>query len=45
VNEHIQDLIGIGRLGYGFNPLSGPPGIKVSEEDAEVAEQLLEKLK
>ena len=44
-NEHIQDLIGIGRFGYGFNPLSGPPGIKVSKEKAELAKQLLDKLK
>ncbi|MDY6915087.1 MAG: DUF2007 domain-containing protein [Candidatus Cloacimonadota bacterium] len=44
-NEHIQDLIGIGRFGYGFNPLSGPTRIKVGEEDAEVAQKLLDKLK
>jgi len=38
--DRVQDLFGIGRLG-GFNVLTGPAKLLVSENDAEAAEHLL----
>src|SRR6185436_8533288 len=38
--DRVQDLLGIGRLG-GFNVLTGPAKLLVSEDDAEAAEHLL----
>ena len=39
--EGVQDLIGLGRLGPGFNVATGPVRIEVPEEDADEARMLL----
>ena len=39
--ESLQDLFVLGRLGLGFNPLTGPVLLQVPEEHAEAAAQLL----
>ena len=41
VGEAAQDLIGLGRLGSGFNVATGPVRIEVPEEDVEEARGLL----
>lgn len=43
-NERSEDLIGIGVVGTGFNPLIGPIELQVLENDAEEAKKLLEEL-
>ncbi|HEX4962885.1 MAG TPA: DUF2007 domain-containing protein [Thermoanaerobaculia bacterium] len=40
--EGVQDLFALGRVGLGFNPLTGPIVLMVSEEHAEEAARLLE---
>ncbi len=40
-NEGVQDLFGMGRLGSGFNPLTGPPIIYVDPDRVEEARDLL----
>jgi len=40
--ESLQDLFVLGRLGLGFNPLTGPVLLQVPEDHAEAAVQLLE---
>jgi Putative prokaryotic signal transducing protein len=42
--ESVQDLFGLGRLGPGFSPITGPVAVQVFEEHAEAATQLLEEL-
>lgn len=42
--EELQDLFGAGRLGTGFNILTGPVEILVREEDAPDAAELLKDL-
>lgn len=42
--EDVQDLFGAGRLGTGFNILTGPAEILVREEDAPDAVELLKDL-
>jgi len=37
----VQDLVGFGRLGTGFNPVTGPVKIQVLESDAERAREVL----
>ena len=39
--ENIQNLFGLGVIGTGFNPISGPVQIQVSREDESVARELL----
>lgn len=43
-NEQLQDLFAMGRLGAGFNPITGPILLQVPEEHAETALQILEDL-
>ena len=40
-NEGVQDLLGIGVFGTGFNPITGPVQIQVLPGDAEYATALL----
>ena len=42
--ESLQDLFVLGRLGLGFNPITGPVLLQVPEENAEAAIQLLEEV-
>jgi hypothetical protein len=42
--EGLQDLFGLGRLGAGFNVLTGPARIQVPASRAEEARELLEEL-
>src|SRR5690242_240352 len=35
--ETLQDLFGVGRLGFGFSPVVGPVEIQVAQNDAESA--------
>ncbi|MDQ1258048.1 MAG: hypothetical protein QG656_2657 [Candidatus Hydrogenedentes bacterium] len=42
--EIVKDLIGQGRLGTGFNPLTGPAAILVMPEDVEDALDILSEL-
>jgi hypothetical protein len=44
VGEIVQDWIGGGRLGTGFNPVVGPVRIQVAAEDAEEASSILREL-
>jgi|YNPNPStandDraft_1061719.scaffolds.fasta_scaffold00136_14 hypothetical protein len=37
----VQDYFGLGRLGTGFNYITGPPRIFVAREDAEAAREVL----
>ena len=39
--EGIQDLIGAGVFGIGYNPITGPVEVQVLEENAEYAIELL----
>ena len=39
--EGVQDLFGVGVLGTGFNPITGPVIFQVMPEDAEYARELL----
>lgn len=43
--EGLQDLFGWGRLFSGYNPITGPPRIRVTLENAERAHQLLSELR
>lgn len=43
-NEQLQDLFALGRLGAGFNPVTGPILLQVPEEHAEAALEILEDL-
>jgi len=43
-NERTEDLIGLGVIGTGYNPVIGPVEIQVLENDAEEAKILLENL-
>ncbi len=40
-NEGVQDLLGLGVLGTGFNPLTGPIQIQVLPEDEVTAKEIL----
>lgn len=40
-NENSEDLIGIGVVGTGYNPVIGPIELQVLEENAEEAKKLL----
>ncbi len=42
--EGLQDLFGLGRMGFGFNPLVGPIELQVEEERQEEARELLAEL-
>ncbi len=39
--EGVQDLFGVGVLGTGFNPITGPVRFQVMPEDAEYAREIL----
>ncbi|HQY19832.1 MAG TPA: DUF2007 domain-containing protein [Ignavibacteria bacterium] len=39
--EGVQDLFGVGILGTGFNPITGPVQFRVMPEDQEYATELL----
>ncbi len=43
-NEGVENLIGIGVIGTGFNPVIGPIELQVLEEDELEARELLENL-
>ena len=43
--EGVQDLFGVGVLGIGFNPVTGPVQFRVMPEDAEYARELLKDVK
>jgi hypothetical protein len=42
--ETLQDLFGVGRLGFGFSPVVGPVEIQVAQNDAEGARTVLSQL-
>lgn len=44
-NEGVQDLVGLGVFGTGFNPLTGPIQIQVLPEKEVEARELLKDLK
>lgn len=44
-NELIQDLFGLGRFGSGFNLVTGAPRIRVTPENADRANEILEELR
>ena len=44
-NERTEDLIGLGVVGTGYNPVIGPIEIQVLEENAEEAINLLKDVK
>ena len=44
-SEDIQDLFGLGRLGSGYNAITGPPRIRVTAEEAERAREVLRELR
>jgi hypothetical protein len=39
--EGVQDLFGVGVVGVGFNPITGPVEFKVMPEDVKYAKELL----
>jgi hypothetical protein len=43
--DQIQDLFALGRVPFGFNPITGPVEIQVAEENAAAAHEALEELK
>ncbi len=43
-NEFTQDLFGLGRMGTGYNLITGPTRIRVTSENAERARELLAEL-
>lgn len=43
--EELQDLFGLGRIGTGFNLITGAPRIRVSAEDAARALEVLAEIK
>lgn len=43
--EGVQDLFGVGVIGTGFNPVTGPVVFKVLPENAEYARELLKDVK
>ena len=43
-NEGVENLIGVGVLGTGFNPVTGPIELQVLEEDEAEARKLLENI-
>lgn len=42
--EGVQDLFGVGVLGTGFNPVTGPVVFKVMPEDEDYARELLKNI-
>lgn len=42
--ESLQDLFALGRLAFGFNPITGPIALQVADADADAAARLLEDL-
>ena len=42
IDDRSQDLIGLGRMAFGFNPATGPARIEVPREFAGEAQRLLE---
>jgi hypothetical protein len=44
VGEEVQDLIALGRIGTGQNPVTGPTRIQVRAEDEAEARRILEEM-
>jgi len=42
--EGIQDLFGMGRIGIGYNPITGPAELQVEKEQKKAAREIIEKL-
>ena len=40
-NDTTQDLVGLGRAGIGYNPIIGPPTVKVPSDRAQTARELI----
>ena len=40
-SEGIQDLFGVGRMFSGYNSITGPPRIRVAQENAARAQEVL----
>ncbi len=40
-SQRVQDLFGWGRIGLGYNPITGPIEIQVTTDDREAADELL----
>ncbi len=40
-NDTTQDFMGLGRLGVGYNAITGPPVVKVPGEHAQAASELI----
>lgn len=45
VGEGVQDLFGLGLMFGPFNPLTGPVQIRVLDEDAELAREILHEMR
>lgn len=43
--ENVENLFGVGVIGTGFNPVTGPIEIQVMPEDVEYARELLKDVK
>lgn len=43
-HENLQDLLGAGRIGSGFNVIAGPAEIQVAAQDVSQASEVLEDL-
>jgi hypothetical protein len=43
--DQIQDLFALGRLPFGFNPITGPVEFQVAEENVDAAHDALEELR
>jgi hypothetical protein len=43
--DHVQDLFGVGVIGTGFNPITGPVEFRVMPEDVKYAKELLKDIK
>jgi len=43
--EGVQDLFGVGVIGTGFNPITGPAVFKVLPEDEDYSKELLKDVK
>lgn len=44
-NEITQDLFGLGRIGSGYNLVTGPPRLRVAAENAARANEVLAELR
>ena len=44
-SEGIQDLFGVGRMFSGYNSITGPPRIRVAQENTTRAQEVLSELR